>query len=84
MGMGDVGGKEVKRQGGERWQDSRKVGVTLLGITAVLILAIVAIIQGADKDQISSLSGFATAIAGIVAGYVVGQGYADGQATKAK
>jgi LytS/YehU family sensor histidine kinase len=81
---GEVLNKPPIKQNEEKWLNSRKLKMTIIGVAAVFLLAIIAIYAGLNKDQLSAISSFATSIAGIVGGYVVGQGYADGQATKAK
>ncbi len=53
---------------------SRKFWVTILGIVAIVIVTLA--YNGDD------ISGIVSSIAGIVGAYVIGQGYADGQAVK--
>jgi hypothetical protein len=58
----------IKQGQGEEWLDSRKFRATLIAASQGLV----------TKDN---FSGVLTAISGVIGGYVVGQGYADGQAT---
>ncbi len=72
---------QVTKQGqGEGKLDSRKFVITMAG----LILIAGSLIIGAYKGYVNAdnFSGILTAISGIVGGYVIGQGYADGQAAK--
>lgn len=73
-------GDVIKQGQGENKLDSRKFFITLAGL--ILLAAFIVIF----KDQVTkdNLAGLLTAITGIVGGYVIGQGYADGQATKKK
>ena len=52
---------------------SRKFWVTILGLVVILIVA-----TGSGEE----ISGIVASIAGVVGAYVIGQGYADGQAVK--
>ena len=65
-----------RKQGSMR---SRKFWVTIAGLLAVSAVAIVAIVT--DRAD-SEIQGIVASFAGIVGAYVIGQGYADGQATK--
>ena len=73
-------GDVIKQGQGKNKLDSRKFFITLAGL--ILLAAFIVIF----KDQVTkdNLAGLLTAITGIVGGYVIGQGYADGQATKKK
>lgn len=57
---------------------SRKFWVTIGGLVAIVI-AIVSVAMGIPGEEIS---GIVASIAGIVGAYVIGQGYADGQAVR--
>lgn len=73
-------GDVIKQGQGESKLDSRKFFITSAGLILVALIIAIAAIQGlVTKDN---LSGILTAITGIVGGYVIGQGYADGQAAK--
>ncbi len=71
-------GDVIKQGQGENKLDSRKFFITLAGL-ALLAAFIILFKDLVTKDNIS---GILTAITGIVGGYVIGQGYADGQASK--
>jgi membrane protein CcdC involved in cytochrome C biogenesis len=68
--------QEIAKQGDIK---SRKFCVTLLGLVVILIVATVSALKSIDGEAIS---GIVVAIAGVVGAYVIGQGYADGQAVK--
>jgi hypothetical protein len=73
-------GHVIKQGQGENKLDSRKFVITLAG----LFLLTACIVFGAYSGLVTkdNFSGLVTAITGIVGGYVIGQGYADGQAAK--
>ncbi|GEM_PF-1076262 len=75
-----INGHVIKEGQGESKLDSRKFFITLAGLILVALIIAIGALQGlVTKDN---LSGILTAITGIVGGYVIGQGYADGQAAK--
>ncbi len=67
------------KQGDDKITKSRKFLVTLLGLIFLLVVAIICVAADIPGKEIS---GILTPIAGIVGAYVIGQGYADGQAVK--
>jgi len=69
-------GKEITKQGDAK---SRKFYVVMVGLVSILIVVIVCVLHDIPGEEIS---GILTPIAGIVGAYVIGQGYADGQAVK--
>ncbi len=69
-------GQEIVKQGDIK---SRKFRVTIVGLIAISIVAIVCVLSNIPGEEIS---GILTPIAGIAGAYVIGQGYADGQAVK--
>ena len=78
--MGSTDEKKVIKQGqDERWRDSRKFIVTVIALVLIGISVVVGLLKGFVNE--TNFSGILTSIAGIVGGYVIGQGYADGQAT---
>ncbi|VUT27661.1 MAG: hypothetical protein SYNGOMJ08_00211 [Candidatus Syntrophoarchaeum sp. GoM_oil] len=58
---------------------SRKFWVTVIGITAIVLVVFILARVNIGGEVIS---GTVTSIAGIVGAYVIGQSYADGQAVK--
>ena len=72
-----MAGQGTTKQGDAK--SSRKFRITLVGLGAIVIVSIVSVPMGVPGEEIS---GIVTSIAGIVGAYVIGQGYADGQAVK--
>jgi len=68
--------QEIAKQGDIK---SRKFCVTILGLVVILIVATISATKGIGGEEIS---GIVASIAGVVGAYVIGQGYADGQAVK--
>jgi len=73
-------GNVIKQGQGEHKYESRKFFITAAGL--ILLAGIIIFFN--DLVTKDNISGILTAITGIVGGYVIGQGYADGQATKKK
>ncbi|MEA3325535.1 MAG: hypothetical protein U9Q37_10490 [Euryarchaeota archaeon] len=69
--------EEITKQGDAK--RSRKFWVTLGGLGVILVVSIASVPMGVPGEEIS---GIVTSVAGIVGAYVIGQGYADGQAVK--
>lgn len=65
-----------EKQGGMK---SRKLWVAIAGLVVILIIAIIAIVKEIEATEIKAII---ASIAGLVSAYVIGQGYADGQAVK--
>ena len=73
-------GDVIKQGQGESKLESRKFVITLAGLLLVALIIVIGATQGLVTKE--NFSGILTAITGIVGGYVIGQGYADGQAAK--
>jgi hypothetical protein len=74
-------GEVINKQGqGEKWVDSRKFVITIAGLFLIaLLIAYGSYYQLITKDN---FTGILTSVTGVIGGYVIGQGYADGQAAK--